>query len=359
MRPLAVLMAGGAGTRFWPLSRRSRPKQLLRLFGDRSMVAITIDRIEPLVGRDGVLIVTERRIKEAIEAESDEVPAANIVAEPVGRNTAPCVALAAVVARERYGEERVLAVLPSDHYVGDEERFHNSVRSAVAYAEQGHLVTLGITPTRPETGYGYLKIGEFAPTVEGAPERARRLVAFVEKPTANQALAYLREGRYLWNSGMFFFRVDTILEEFRAHQPEILDRIEKVARAVDTPFFDNVLEEAYREVASISLDYGIMENSEHLLTIPTSFGWSDVGNWRAMLDLSGEEEIFRHGHVLGEDTEKSVLVADEGVTIVTLGVRDLAVVACKDVTLVAKLDRAQEVRGLVEQLRRKGLERLL
>ena len=359
MRPLAVVMAGGAGTRFWPLSRRSQPKQLLKLFGDRSMIGMTLERIDPVVGGDGTLIVTERRIVEAVRAEAPTVPPENVLAEPRGRNTAPCVALAAVVARERHGPERVLAVLPADHYIGDEERFHNAFHSAVAYAEQGHLVTLGITPTRPETGYGYLKIGEFAPVVDGAPDRARRLVAFVEKPTPNQALAYLREGRYLWNSGMFFFRVDAILEEFREHQPEILDRMEQLVPTIDTPDFDAALEEAYREVVSISLDYGIMEHSERLLTLPSSFGWSDVGSWRAVLDLGGEEGVFRHGHVICEDTESSVLVAGEGVSVVTLGVRDLAVVACGDVTLVVHLDRAQEVRDLVDQLRRKGLDNLL
>jgi len=360
MKTVAVVMAGGQGTRFWPLSRKSRPKQLLNMVGTESMLALTVRRLEGLVSADQILVVTGRDIEQAVREDLPHLPSENILAEPQGRNTAPCVAWASVTVRDRFGPDTVISVFPADHYIADEESFQNAFTSAVAYAQQGDIVTLGITPTRPETGYGYLRFGDFCPEIESVPCRVRTLQAFVEKPTFSQALTYLREGRYLWNSGMFFFRSDVILEEFETHLPEVLTLMEAVSTASSGKGYTEALEHAYRESPSISIDFGIMEHSERIVTIPSNLGWSDVGNWRALMDFRDEgQDCYIRGEVHCEETRSSVLVADEGMTLVTLGVNDLAVVACKDVTIVLPVERAQEVKELVDLMRKRGKEKLL
>ena len=354
MKIVAVVMAGGQGTRFWPLSRKHQPKQLLHLLGDESMLSRTIRRLTPMIPVEDIVVVTGRDILELVRAEIPDVPEENILAEPQGRNTAPCVAWASVVVRDRWGPDTVIATLPADHYIGDEDSFRDVCRSACAYADRGDIITLGITPTHPETGYGYLKFGDYCSPIDEVICRARTLIAFVEKPSLTTATTYLQEGQYLWNSGMFFFRADVILEEFAAHLPEVLEQIERVSSA-DTSNVDAVLEDAYGKCQSISIDHGIMEHSTRLATIPASFGWSDVGNWRALLDLREEgKDSFELGSVVSEDTTESVLVAAEGVTLVALGLKGMTIVACDDVTLALPTDRAQEVRRLVELLDRTG-----
>ncbi|MBR58718.1 MAG: mannose-1-phosphate guanylyltransferase [Myxococcales bacterium] len=359
MKIVAVVMAGGQGTRFWPLSRKHQPKQLLHLLGEESMLARTIRRLKPLMPVENILVVTGRGILDAVREELPDLPVENILAEPQGRNTAPCVAWASAVVRDRWGADTVIATLPADHYIGDEDGFRAVCESACAYAERGDIVTLGITPSHPETGYGYLQFGEDCTPIDGVSHRARKLEAFVEKPSLDVATSYLQAGNYLWNSGMFFFRADVILDEFRAHLPDVLDQIERVSAAAPE-HAEAVLEDAYQQCTSISIDHGIMEHSSRLATIPASFGWSDVGNWRALLDLREEgNDSFELGSVVSEDTSESVLVADEGVTLVALGLRGMTVVACGDVTLALPTDRAQEVRQLVELLDKSGRSDLI
>src|SRR5512139_1888804 len=236
----AVIMAGGAGTRFWPLSRRARPKQLLPLGpGSASLLRATVDRIAPLVPPARVLVVTSEELADATARELPEVPRANILAEPVGRNTAPCVGWAAAVVRRR-APEGVLAVLPADHHIGEPERFLAALRTAIAAAEGGDLVTVGIQPTRPETGYGYLELGE---SMGSGVFRAAR---FVEKPDLARAQEFLASGRFLWNSGMFFFRADVVLREIASHLPEL-------ARALDQ--YDDAAAKGV-EPAAVRATYG-------------------------------------------------------------------------------------------------------
>jgi mannose-1-phosphate guanylyltransferase len=360
MKTVAIVMAGGQGTRFWPLSRKSRPKQLLNMVGDESMLSLTVRRLEAVVPKDQILIVTGRDIEAAVREDLPQLPPENILAEPQGRNTAPCVAWAAVTVRDRFGPDTVISVFPADHYIADDEAFQNAFTSAAAYAQQKDIVTLGITPTRPETGYGYLRFGDFCPEITSVPCRVRKLQAFVEKPTFSQALTYLREGRYLWNSGMFFFRADVILEEFQAHLPDVLALMNAVSDAEGEDSYTEALEHAYQASPSISIDYGIMEHSERIVTIPSNLGWSDVGNWRALMDFRDEgQNCYIRGEVYAEESSGSVLIADEGRVLVTLGVNDLTVVACGDVTMVLPVERAQEVKDLVDLMRKRGKEGLL
>ena len=360
MKTVAVVMAGGHGTRFWPLSRKSRPKQLLNMVADESMLSLTVRRLEALVPAEQILVVTGREIEDAVRADVPQLPAHNILAEPTGRNTAPCVAWAAVTIRDRFGPDTVISVFPADHYIADEEAFQQAFVSAVAYSKHKEIVTLGITPTRPETGYGYLRFGDFCPEMEAIPCRARTLQAFVEKPAFSQALTYLREGCYLWNSGMFFFRADVILEEFEAHLPEVLELMNQVSHADGTEDYARVLEDAYEKSPSISIDFGIMEHSDRIVTIPSSLGWSDVGNWHALMDFREEgQDCFTRGDVHAQESTGSVLIADNGHTLVTLGIKDLTVISAKDVTMVLPVDRAQEVKDLVELMRKSGKEELL
>jgi len=359
MKTVAVVMAGGRGTRFWPLSRASRPKQLLSLFGEESMLATSVRRLERLVPVEQILVITGRDIETQVREQLPTLPHENILAEPMGRNTAPCVAWAAVTAHRRFGPDSVIAVLPADHYINDQGEFESCFESAVRYAQEGNIVTLGVRPSHPETGYGYLQFGDILAPLDGAALTALQLNAFVEKPSLEDAVSYLADGQYLWNSGMFFFSTDTILREFEQQLPDILKTIQTIDSASTGPNGDQVLSELFPTCQSISIDYGIMEQAKQLVTIPASFGWSDVGNWRAMLNFRGEKsENYEVGHVISKDCSGSVLVADEGTSLITLGVQDLAVIACTDVTVVLPIEQAQQVRELVDLVAkstRKGL----
>jgi len=352
MKTVAVIMAGGRGTRFWPLSRRSRPKQLLTLFGEQSMLATSVHRLKNLVPMERILVITGKDIEEQVRNDLPELPEENILAEPEGRNTAPCVAWAAVTAKRRFGSDSVIAVLPADHFISDQEGFEKSFISAAHYAKTGDIVTIGVRPSHPETGYGYLKFGALLPPIDEAPLSGLTLTSFVEKPSLEVAISYLQDGQYLWNSGMFFFSTQTILQEFQRQLPELLQIIETIDEASDTDQASAVLDENFSRCPSISIDYGIMENATRLATIPASFGWSDVGNWRALLDFRREDSPnFTAGHVISEDCDGAVLVADKGMTLVTLGVQDVAIIACSDVTVALPIERAQEVRTLVDRVR--------
>lgn len=351
-----VIMAGGAGTRFWPASREARPKQLLDLFGGGPLVEQTVRRLSPLAAVERLLIVTTRGIVEAVHEAVPHVPRANLLAEPAGRNTAAAIGLAAIVARASW-PTAVLAVMPADHYIADEEAFVRLSRSAIRHAADGHIVTLGITPTRPETGYGYIRFADFVPEAGGEPPEhpARRIAAFVEKPDMDTALRYLKEGRYLWNAGMFFVRVDVILEEIGLHLPELSAGLDRIAEAVGTPGFEAEVDRVYPSLASVSIDHGVMERSDRIVVLPASMGWSDVGSWNVLSDFRDEDrDNLEVGRVIAFDAADNVLYADEGRIVAALGVRDLVVAASGNAVLVCPKSRAQDVRRVVDEVRRRG-----
>jgi len=332
------------------MSQPERPKQLLRLFNNESMVRASIRRLEPLVSPEDVLVITGAGIEDEVRRELSFLPAENIIGEPRGCNTAPCVALGALISQARFGEDRILAVLPADHHITNTAAYLETFRNALALAEQGYVATIGIQPTHPETGYGYLHCGDGIPSAPGAVE----LKAFVEKPSIELALSYLQDGNYLWNSGTFFFQTRTILNEFQLHLPDVLSCFDAHPPELTGTSTRDQLRKAYEKMPSISLDYGIMEKCTKIAAIPGEFGWSDVGSWQALLDHKAPgEDNFTRGFVVAEDCTNSVLVADSGRKLAALGLENLAVVTSGDATLVLPLERAQEVRGLLDQVRAK------
>ncbi len=343
----AVIMAGGSGTRFWPASRAARPKQLLPLAGgDTSLIAQTVARIAPLVPPERVLIVTSELLAEATSAALPGVPRENILAEPMGRNTAPCVGWAAAHVRRR-DPDATLMVLPADHHIGAPEAFLGVLRTALDASQAGALVTVGIVPTRPETGYGYIERGE--PAGEGVREVAR----FVEKPTLERAEHFLESGKFLWNSGMFFFRADAVLAEFERQLPDLHSALEGYDAAAREGREAEVVKATYGSLESVSFDHGIMEKAARILVVPGSFGWSDLGSWTTAYELAEKDA---EGNASQADT---ILVDAQGCyasapahkVVAMVGVRDLVVVDTDDALLIIPRERAQDVRAIVDALK--------
>ncbi|HEX6243731.1 MAG TPA: mannose-1-phosphate guanylyltransferase [Polyangiales bacterium] len=342
----AVIMAGGSGTRFWPLSRAARPKQLLPLSGQVSLLRATRDRIANLVSPAETLVVTSEALAPAIRAELPELPAENVLAEPVGRNTAPCVGWAASVVARRH-PEAVLAVLPADHHIGEPALFERVLQRAIEAASQGDMVTVGIRPTRAETGYGYVELGEeLAPGVQ----RARR---FVEKPDELRARQFLASGRFLWNSGMFFFRADELLTMVRTHLPGLGDALRQYDEAAARGEEAALVKQTYAGLPDISIDHGVMEKAARVAVVPGDFGWSDVGSWTSAWELAphDENENALFGEVVAVETRGSYVRAPAGKTVAVVGLDDIVVVDTPDALLVMPRSRAQDVRAVVNALK--------
>lgn len=347
----AVIMAGGSGTRFWPLSRAARPKQLLALGpSDRSLLGATVDRLAPIIPQDRVVVVTNARIAEAVAADLPGVPRTNVLAEPEGRNTAPCIGWAAVRALHA-DPDATLVVLPSDHHIEDEPRFLAVLERAIAAASDGALVTCGIEPTRPETGYGYLEVGE--PLAHGA----RRCVRFVEKPDRARAEEFLASGRYLWNSGLFVFRARAILDAIRTCLPELGDQLDQLAGALRDGREADCIAELYPRMPSISIDHGVMERAADVAVVPGSFGWSDLGSYETAWELSPKDadgNSVRDDSGILVDARRNFVRAPEGKLVALIGVEDLVVVDTGDALLVMPRDRSQDVRKVVDALAARG-----
>ena len=349
MRIHPVILAGGRGERFWPLSRHARPKQLLPLVSEKTMVAETVDRLHGLADPGRAWILTAMDLREAVRAAVPDVPAAQVIGEPTAKNTAPAIALAAWWLRGA-GADSVVAVLPSDHRIEPAERFRSDLGAAadLALAHRA-IVTIGLKPTRPETGYGYLETGE--PVANGSP--ACRVAAFREKPDAATAERYVSGGRHLWNGGMFLFSPEVMLEELRAHAPEIAALLPRVPDGPSVKGSAAAVARFYEEAPSISIDYAVMERTSRALVLPATFAWDDLGSWAALADTGDADPSgnLARGETLLEDSSGVIAFSDQGL-IATLGVKDLVIVRTGDVTLVCPRDRAQEVRTLVQRLKR-------
>ncbi len=349
----AVVLAGGRGTRFWPLSRRSKPKQLLDLTGSGSLLALTLDRLEPLVPAERQWILTSEDLADAVSEQAPKIPAQQIIAEPVGRNTACAVALAAALVRERAGDSPFV-VLPSDHIITPVAEFQSALSRAFRITAQNDvLLTFGVTPTRPETGYGYIEKGE--PLPSAAP--ALRVVAFTEKPDLPTAEAYLEGGRHLWNSGIFAWRPSVVLEGLDRELPALSEAARRCAAsgAVGTSGFSEALKSTYEAAPSISIDYALMEKAENVVVLPASFAWNDVGQWvsmRELWSLDAQGNCSR-GETLALQSENCVVYGPERFTAL-LGVKDIIVVQTEDATLVCDAKRSQDVRLILEALEQEG-----
>jgi mannose-1-phosphate guanylyltransferase len=335
----AVIMAGGAGTRFWPASRALRPKQLLPLAGGEPLLSATVRRLAPIVPRERVVVVTGEHLA---AATGQAVPGVRILREPAPRNTAPCIAWANAVIAEM-DPDAVVMVLPSDHFIADEPAFVATVRRAVQTAESGRVTTIGIVPTRPETGYGYVELGE---AIDG---EAHRVARFVEKPDRARAESFVAAGpsKYLWNAGMFFFRVRDMQALLERHLPSVADG---VARMVKT----GTIADVFPTLQSISIDHGVMEKAEGLAVVPGSFGWNDIGSWQSAWELATKDAM---GNALGPNDvaleAKNNLVRGTK-PIALVGVDDLVVVETADAILVIPRDRSQDVRLVIDALKKAG-----
>jgi len=348
-----LVMAGGRGTRFWPLSRSVRPKQCIALNGERSLIQQTVDRLSGLVKPECVLIATGRDMEHAVREQLPQLPPENFLVEPRGRNTAPCIAWGAVEIARRWGGDTVMAVLPADHLVADEDRFRHVLNGAAQGASRTNsLVTIGIQPTRPETGYGYLKVGGELGRWGGEPFlRVRR---FVEKPDAETAKTFLESGEYLWNAGMFCWTVDAIRDAYREYLPGTWAAMEALTHQ------PSAIEQLWERFDATSVDYGVMERSRGVLTVPADLGWSDVGAWSALPEVlpSGDGGTLVSADKIVIDAQGNVVHSPEKL-VALLGVEGLVVVDTPDVLFVGRLDRAQDIRAIHEQLEKRGLQRYL
>jgi mannose-1-phosphate guanylyltransferase len=353
---LAVIMAGGVGERFWPSSRRLRPKQLLDLTGRGSMLRLTLERLGDVVQPEDVYVLTNREQRDAILAEvAGRVPDANVIGEPALRNTAPCIGLAAVVARAR-GGDRAMLVLPADHLVDPADRFRELVRAGARHVEaHADLLTFGIRPTRPETGYGYIRLA--GPAGDGSLP-LRRVAAFLEKPDAARARELVAAG-CLWNSGVFMWRTDTVLAGIAAHLPELGAVLDRIAAALGTRPLEQVLNEEYTRAPAISIDFGLMEKAHNVVALQADFDWNDVGSWEFVRDAypaDARGNVLVGDHVLIDAGNNTIVSRDRLVAIV--GVDDVVVVEDRGAILVCRRDRVQDVKRVVAELRQRGRDDL-
>jgi mannose-1-phosphate guanylyltransferase len=350
-----LVMAGGSGTRFWPASKERLPKQFLNIIGDRTMLQETIHRICPISEQAEVFVVVNK-MHESIARNQLGNTMTNILAEPVGRNTAACIGLAAIHI-SRINENSPIVVLPADHYIANVDNFLKCLQSAAEVANSNAIVTLGITPTRPETGYGYIKVGEEKGQSLG--ESYFQAESFVEKPNNKTALEYILSGSYLWNSGIYVFTAKTILSELKLCMPTLYQQLIEVDEAIGTPNYESVLECVYPRLESISIDCGVMERTNTpIYVLKTNFGWSDVGSWESLYELKRQlhdsDGNLYIGDAVGIESKNNFIFSNSGRTISLLGVRDLVVVDSKDTVLIAKRDRSQDIKKVVEGLKHSG-----
>jgi mannose-1-phosphate guanylyltransferase len=346
----ALIMAGGFGTRLWPLSRRDRPKQSLALVGGRTMFEHAVDRIAPVFQPEQIFVVTGAEHVDSLAAQAPELPRENFVVEPQGRGTGPAIGLGALHLL-RQDPEAVMAVLTADHFIIDADRFCQVLDAAAQVAEDGHLVTLGIAPSFPSTGYGYIKQGEGLGTFDGFP--AYRAERFTEKPTLETALHMVESGEYSWNSGMFIWRVERILEEFQRQMPDFYVQLAQVETTLGGGGYQPTLNRIWPEVVKQTIDYGVMEGAEDVAVIPVDIGWSDIGSWTSLSEIlptDGEGNTIVGPHV-GIDTRETVVFGGKRL-IATIDLEGMVIVDTEDALLVCPRDREQEVRAIVRQLDR-------
>ena len=352
---ICVIMAGGRGTRFWPLSRTERPKQLHALSSSRSLLRETFTRVEPLVGAERVVVITSANLAAATRQQLPEVPPANIIGEPVGRNTAPCAVLGAAVAAA-LDPGGPVALLPADHFIPDEEMFRSQLALAFERCARWEgVLTLGIPATRPETGYGYLKAGAGIADGHFLPG-----LSFVEKPDLATAEGYVRDGSYFWNGGIFVWNPRFFREVTRRHIPRVCELLDPAAESFGTPTFAKALESAYRDCPADSIDYAVMEKLPGFEILPARFRWSDLGSWDAWGDLADDlgHENRGHARLLSLDSSGNIVRVPERL-VALVGIEDLIIVDTPDALLVCQKSDAQRIKEIIQRLEDDGLSEFL
>ncbi|HKM35121.1 MAG TPA: mannose-1-phosphate guanylyltransferase [Lachnospiraceae bacterium] len=360
MKTYGVIMAGGGGTRFWPLSRKKLPKQFLNLTGRDILVNETFDRLKGVAYSDDIFVVTNTLyVEKTQELMGDRIKKSHILGEPAARNTAACIGYAAMEIMKKYGDG-VMCVMPSDHYIRHEEIYIETIKHAVTLADEKNcLVTIGIKPDYPATGYGYIRSRQALDTT-GNPSDYRLVDEFVEKPEEDEAIEYLREGCYSWNSGMFVWKASVILKYFKRLLPDIYECLDLIGQAMNTPQEEEVLIEIYPQIPKISIDYGIMERADNVIMLEGTFGWNDIGSLDAcdVLCEPDEKGNVGIGKYVMMDTEGTICYAKDKL-ICAAYVKDLMVVESDDVILVCPKQKAQNVKNIVEMLNEKGLNEYL
>lgn len=355
----ALIMAGGGGTRLWPLSRRDRPKQMLALVENRTMFQISVERLAPLLPPERIFIVTGQDQIAALRADAPHIPPENFVAEPCGMNTGPAVGLGVIHIQQR-APGALVAVLTADQHIADKARLRQVLAAAAGLAARGQIVTLGITPHFPSTGYGYIRRG--APLAQIGSFQAYHADGFTEKPDLPTALSFLESGLYSWNSGMFIFQAGRILDEYARQQPHMHTLLRAIQDAIGQPDYESTLAEKWPQMPRISIDYAVMEGAQNMAVIPIDMGWSDIGSWQTLYEVLDHDADGNAARGAGRDhihveTTGTLVYSDRRV--VTIGVEDLVIVETDGVLLVCRRDRSEGVRAVVEQLKAAGETDLL
>jgi mannose-1-phosphate guanylyltransferase len=361
----AVIMAGGVGSRFWPKSRARRPKQFLNILSSKSLIQMTLDRLKKFIPEEDTLIISNKIQMAELVKTLPNFPIENIILEPISRNTAPCIGLAALFVRRKQ-KDGVMVVLPSDHLIENTEEFIKTLKLGVeaAYQTRG-LITMGIQPTYPATGYGYIQYIDKVIQVGSlnSGQGVFKVKTFAEKPNLETAMRFLESGDFLWNSGMFIWRADVILEEIKRYLPDIYEELVRIDESIGTDNFKTTLERSYARMKSISIDYGVMEKTEKAYVIKASFDWSDVGSWEEVYNLAQKDS---NGNCINSPSEnvvaintKNCLIETDGKLVATVGLDNLIIVVTDDAVLVCRKDMSQNVKLIVDYLKRKNLDKYL
>lgn len=356
LKVTALIMAGGRGERFWPKSRKDNPKQFLSLTGSgKTMIQLTVERIQNIIDIEDIFVVTGKEYKKIVQDQLPKLPSENIICEPMGKNTAPCIGLGAAYIKRKY-EDALMVVLPSDHLIKYHNIFERVLLQGMEIAKENkNIVTLGITPDYPETGYGYIK---FNP--KETYQTAYKVDCFVEKPDLQKAKAYLVTEEYLWNSGMFLWKISTIWDNIQKFLPDLAKRLGIIQCAFGTEEEAEILEKEFAQISGISVDYGIMEKAQDIYTIPCSFGWDDVGSWPAVSRINQKDERGNviNGNVITIDTDNSI-VEGTGKLIATVGIDDLIVIDTEDAMLICDKSSANDIKKVIDNLKSRNLDQYI
>lgn len=356
-----IIMAGGAGERFWPLSRRNKPKQILNLSGETTLLDEAIARLEPIIPKENIFVATSKELKPNILKYSQKVLKDNFICEPIGRNTAPCLGLAAIYLRKRFGDP-TMAVMTADHKIQDLDVFMKTINVACDHAEKANdIVVFGIAPSRPEVGYGYVEAAE--EVKNDSDLKIYKVKQFREKPNFKLATEFVKKGNFYWNSGMFVWRVSTLLAEFEKSMPEIYEGLLEIEKAIDTPNEDAVLDEVFAKFPKISIDYGIMENADNVCVIKSEFRWDDIGSWNSIERIREKDEKGNiiQGDCIALSTKNSIIynMAKDKKIVASLGANNLIIVLTDDAVLICDRERDQQVKDIVTELKNRETKEFL
>ena len=338
---IALIMAGGVGSRFWPLSKKEKPKQFLKILSEKSMLQMTVERLLPKFKIDDIYIVTAASQVELTQEHLPQLPPENIIVEPFGMNTAPCIALSALYLAQKYPKNEKIFVLPADHLISNVEEFHRTIEVGSNAANEGNLVTFGINPTYPATGYGYIESGK------KIADEVFEVNKFKEKPNYETAEEFLKNGNFFWNSGMFLWKIETIVNAFERHQPQIFSLLSAIEKKWES---GASIETEYRQMPRIPIDIGIMEKAQKRVVVPVDYGWSDVGSWKALYDVSPKDEdknVLKCKHATIESKNNYV---NSTKFVALIGVENLVVVETDDAILITSKERSEEVKKITEQM---------